>query len=268
MAKIVEARNLKYRYPDGTIGIENVDFELWQGERVAIIGPNGSGKSTLLQLIGGLILPTEGKIKFFGKESIDSYELRQKMGILLQNPDDVLFNPTVREDLEFGPAQLEIEEKEFKQTLDALIKMLNLGNFLEKPPFRLSEGQKQRIALGCILTMKPEVLLLDEPFSAVDAKTRHSMIGHLNKLNKEGVTIVVTAHDTSFIPLIADRIYLLNKQVIAQGAAREILTNVELLDANGLEVPPLVEFAIKLRLHPIPLTVDEAVESIKKLMEN
>ena len=266
--KIIEARNLKYRYPDGTIGIENVDFELWRGERVVIIGPNGSGKSTLLLIIGGLISPTEGSIKFFGKEKIEPYELRRKVGILLQNPDDVLFNPTVREDLEFGPAQIEMPEEEFKQILHAVTQMLHIEHLLDKPPFRLSEGQKQKAAFGCVLTMKPEVLLLDEPFSAVDIETKLSMIRHLNELNRQGVTIVVTAHDISVVPLIADRVYLLNKHVVAVGKTREILTNVELLRKNGLDAPPFVEFALKLGLNPLPLTVDEAVRSVRKLIES
>jgi cobalt/nickel transport system ATP-binding protein len=220
-----------------------------------------------LQLIGGLISPSEGKIKFFGKEFIEPYELRKRIGILLQNPDNVLFNPTVREDLEFGPAQLDVPEKKFKRILDTVTQMLDLEPILDKPPFRLSEGQKQKVAFGCILTMEPEVLLLDEPFSAVDIETKHSMIKHLNELNEKGVTIVVTAHDISTIPLIADRIYLLNKRVVAEGTTREILTNIELLNINGLDAPPFVEFAMKLGLNPIPLTVDEAVKSVKKLIK-
>jgi cobalt/nickel transport system ATP-binding protein len=166
--KIIEARNLNYQYPDGTVGIENVDFELFRGEKVAIIGPNGSGKSTLLEILGGLIEPTEGYVKFFAKDSIDQYDLRRRLGIMLQNPDDVLFNPTVREDLEFGPAQLQMPKEEFNKILAEISQLLDLTPYLNKPPFRLSKGEKQKAALGCVLALKPEVLLLDEPFSAVD----------------------------------------------------------------------------------------------------
>ncbi len=265
--KVIEARNLKYRYPDGTVGVENVDFDLWKGDRVAIIGPNGSGKSTLLELLGGLIKPTEGSISFFGRQSIDPFELRRRIGILLQNPDDVLFNPTVREDLEFGPAQLQMSREEFEKILEDVSRLLDLESCLDKPPFRLSEGQKQKSAFGCILTMKAEIFLLDEPFSAVDIETKRSMIRHLNWLNERGATIVVTAHDISVVPLIADRVYLLNRNVIAEGSTRDILTDADLLRSNGLDVPPFVELGIKLGVNPLPLTVEEAVEVYHKNFE-
>ena len=262
--KVIEGKNLKYRYPDGTMGIEKVDFELWSGEKVAIIGPNGSGKSTVLEILGGLIVPTEGYVKFFEKESIDQYELRRRVGIMLQNPDDVLFNPTIEEDLEFGPAQLQMPKEEFNEILEGISKLLDLKPYLNKPPFRLSKGEKQKAALGSVLTLKPDVLLLDEPFSAVDIGTKQSMIKYLNRLNEGGVTIVVTAHDLTTVPLIAERVYLLNKRVIAEGSIRDILTNAELLKNNGLEVPPIVELGLRLGINLVPLTVDEAVERLRE----
>jgi cobalt/nickel transport system ATP-binding protein len=265
--KVIEARNLKYRYPDGTVGIEKVDFALWRGDKVAIIGPNGSGKSTLLEILGGLLEPTEGYVKFFGKESIDPYELRRRVGIMLQNPDDVLFNPTVREDLEFGPAQLQMPQEEFNQILEGISQLLDLKPYLNKPPFRLSKGEKQKAALGSVLALKPEVLLLDEPFSAVDIGAKQSMIRYLNRLNEDGVTIVVTAHDLTTVPLLADRVYLLNKRLIAEGSTRDTLTNAELLKNNGLEVPPLVELGLRLGINSVPLTVDEAVKRLRAEFE-
>ena len=265
--KVIAAKELKYRYPDGTVGIEEVNFELWSGEKVAIIGPNGSGKSTLLELLGGLMEPTEGYVRFFAKESIDPYELRRRVGMLLQNPDDVLFNPTVREDLEFGPAQLQMPKEEFDTMLENISQLFDLTPYLNKPPFRLSEGQKQRAALGSVLALKPEVLLLDEPFSAVDIETKQSMIKHLNRLNADGVTIVLTAHDLTTVPLIADRVYLLNKSVMAEGSTRDILTDAELLNNNGLGVPPLVELGLRLGINTVPLTVDEAVERLRKELD-
>jgi cobalt/nickel transport system ATP-binding protein len=262
--KIIEARNLKYQYPDGTVGIEKVDFELFRGEKVAIIGPNGSGKSTLLEILGGLIEPTEGHVKFFAKESIDHYELRRRVGIMLQNPDDVLFNPTVREDLEFGPAQLQMEKEDFNKILEEILQLLDLAPYMNKPPFRLSKGEKQKAALGSVLALKPEVLLLDEPFSAVDIGSKQSMIKYLNLLNEGGVTIIVTAHDLTTVPLLADRVYLLNKRVMATGSTRETLTDAELLKNNGLEVPPLVDLGLRLGINAVPLTVNEAVKRLQE----
>ncbi|MDI6810770.1 MAG: hypothetical protein QMD80_03705, partial [archaeon] len=124
--------------------------------------------------------------------------------------------------------------------------------------------EKQKAALGSVLALKPDILLLDEPFSAVDIGTKQSMIKYLNLLNEGGVTIVVTAHDLITVPLLADRVYLLNKRVIAEGPTRDILTNAELLKNNGLEVPPLVELGIRLGINLVPLTVDEAVRRLQE----
>ena len=205
-------------------------------------------------------------MKFFGKESIDRYELRRRVGIMLQNPDDVLFNPTVEEDLEFGPAQLKMEKEEFNKVLEEISQLLDLKLYLNKPPFRLSKGEKQKAAFGSVLTLKPEVLLLDEPFSAVDIGTKQSMIKYLNRLNEGGVTIVVTAHDLITVPLIAERVYLLNKRLIAEGSTSETLTNAELLKNNGLEVPQLVELGLRLGINTVPLTIKEAVERLREVL--
>lgn len=264
---IIEAKGVKYRYPDGTVGVERADFELLRGEKVAIIGPNGSGKTTLLELLGGLLEPTGGYVRFFGMDSVDQYDLRKRIGILLQNPDNVLFNATVREDLEFGPRQLEVNEGEIDKLTEGVSKLLGLDDHLDKPPFKLSEGQKQKAALGSVLAMKPEVLLLDEPFSAIDLETRRSLVNHLEELNKEGITIVVTAHDLSVVPVIAKRVYLLNRRIVAEGSTREILTSAELLRDNDLEAPPLVELCKRLDLNPVALTIEEAVQKIREKLD-
>lgn len=262
---IIEAENLKFRYPSGVTGVESIDLSLEKGEKVAIIGPNGSGKTTLLELLGGLLEPEEGSVKYFGRETIDDYELRRRIGVLLQNPDDVLFNATVREDLEYGPRQMELPDEE---TLDEVIEkvgeLLDLKDKLNTPPFKLSRGQKQRAAIGSVLTMKPEALLLDEPFSTIDLESRKTLLNHIDRLNSEGVSFVIAAHDLDIVPHFADRIYLLNGEIVKEGSMKEILTSVELLKGNGLRPPRLVQLGKKISLNPPPLTVSEAVEKIQR----
>ncbi len=262
--KIIEARGIGYTYPDGTVAIEDAHFDLFKGERIAIVGPNGSGKSTLLKILSGLIKPTEGKIKFYGKEKIKEEEIRRKFGILLQNPDDVLFNVTVSEDLKFAPAQLAMPEKKFEEIFDYIVKLLELKNFLDKPPFRLSEGQKQRAAFASIITMMPEVIFLDEPFSSLDVITRKKIIDYINKLNENGVSIVTVLHDLQHVPFIADRVYLLNKKIVGEGEIREILGNADLLTENGMSIPPAVKIGMELGLNPLPITIDELIKKLNR----
>ncbi len=262
--KVIEATDIKYIYPDGTLAIEHVHFELFKGERVAIIGPNGSGKSTLLKLLSGLIKPTSGIIKFYGKEKVKEEKIRRKLGILLQNPDDMLFNSTVAEDLEFAPAQLEISQERYKKILDEIVDLLDMKNFLDKPPFRLSEGQKQRAAFASIITMMPEVIFLDEPFSSLDCIAKGKIIGYLNEMNKKGASIVTVLHDLHYVPFVADRIYVLNKKIVAEGKMRDILGNADVLTENGMDVLPAVKIGIELQLNPLPVTIEELVEKLNK----
>lgn len=260
--KVIEAIDIKYIYPDGTLAIEHVHFELFKGERVAIIGPNGSGKSTLLKILSGLIKPTSGIIKFYGKEKVKEEEIRRKLGILLQNPDDVLFNSTVAEDLEFAPAQLEISQERFKKILDEIIDLLDMENFLDKPPFRLSEGQKQRAAFASIITMMPEVIFLDEPFSSLDCIAKEKIIDYLDEMNKKGASIVTVLHDLHYVPFVADRIYMLNKKIVAEGKTRDILGNADVLTENGMDVLPAIKIGIELQLNPLPVTIEELIEKL------
>lgn len=261
---IIKAENLNYRYQDGTLGIEDAHFTLRGGEKIAVIGPNGSGKTTLLELLGGLLEPEKGSVEYFGGKSIDENELRRRIGVLLQNPDDVLFNATVREDLEYGPRQVEGSNERLDELVNEVVELLGLEGKLDTPPFKLSRGQKQRAAIGSVLTMKPEALLLDEPFSTIDLESRKRLLSHIEQLNRKGIAIVMTAHDLNIVPLFADRVYLLNKKIVEVGSVKEILTSVELLNNNGLEAPRLAELGKELGLNSPPLTVDETVEKIRE----
>lgn len=253
----IEAAGLRYRYPDGTLAVDGVDVTVESGERLALLGPNGAGKSTLLQLLGGLVEPDDGTVRYFG-ETTDADSVRDRLSVLTQNPADYLFNPTVEEDLRYGPAQQDRSEREVDRLVDRVADRLDLSALRPKPPFRLSGGQQRRAALASALTVEPDVLLLDEPVSNVDAANRAEILDLLADLSDGGATLVTSTPDTELVPHVADRVVLFDDDgtVAATGSTREILTDARLLADCDLRPPQVV------RLFDgrgeIPLTVEEA----------
>ena len=254
---VIDASGLGYSYPDGTTALDGVDVTVREGDRVALLGPNGAGKSTLLQLLGGLIDPDSGSVRFF-ESTTDADSIRDRLSVLTQNPADYLFNPTVREDLAYGPTQQDESRAAVDRRVEAVAERLGLSELLSKPPFRLSGGEQRRAALASALTVEPEVLLLDEPLSNVDAANRAEILALLDELAADGVTLVTSTPDTELLPHLADRVLLLDASgsVVASGSTREILTDTSLLADCNLRPPQVV------RLfegdEPVPLTVDEA----------
>jgi len=254
---VIDASGLGYSYPDGTTALDGVDVTVREGDRVALLGPNGAGKSTLLQLLGGLIDPDSGSVRFF-ESTTDADSIRDRLSVLTQNPADYLFNPTVREDLAYGPTQQDESRAAVDRRVETVAERLGLSELLSKPPFRLSGGEQRRAALASALTVEPEVLLLDEPLSNVDAANRAEILALLDELSNQGVTLVTSTPDTELLPHLADRVLLLDASgsVVASGSTREILTDTSLLADCNLRPPQVV------RLfegdEPVPLTVDEA----------
>jgi cobalt/nickel transport system ATP-binding protein len=226
----IEVKNVTYYYPDGSLGVKNVSLKIGKGDRVALVGANGSGKSTLILLMAGLIKPTVGEVRIFGK-NIDEWDfklLRRNIGVLFQNPDDFLFNPTVRDELLYTPSQLGIPKDEAMRMLKDYAKAFGLEQILNKPPFRLSGGEKKKVALACVVMLKPKILLLDEPTANVDGKTRRKIIEIVNGFDG---TIVVATHELDIIPNVADRVIVMgmNKTVMAEGGL-ELLEDKDLLE--------------------------------------
>jgi len=255
MAPVIEATGLTHAYPDGTTALEGIDIQIDAGERVAVVGPNGSGKSTLELLLGGLLEATTGRVEYFG-ETTDAEAVRDRLGVLLQDPDDYLFNTTVREDLEYGPAQLDVPRDVAQKRIEKLAETLGLEDLLDRPPFRLSGGEAQRAALASVLSFDPEVLLLDEPLGAIDATYRERILELLE--DHEGTTVVFTP-SLDLVPHVADRVVLLNStgELVADADTRTVLTDRELLEANGLRGPAMVRL-FDGTLEECPLTVSAA----------
>jgi cobalt/nickel transport system ATP-binding protein len=217
--------------------VAGVSFVAEPGERVAVIGPNGAGKSTLLTLLNGLESPQAGRVQVddieVGRGTLR--EVRRRVGILFQNPDDQLFCPTVREDVAFGPQQFGWPRERIDAAVESIVTRLDLEDLLAKSPLRLSQGERQRVALATVLVLEPRVLLLDEPTAMLDPRRRRLLIALLRDLRQ---TLIVATHDLDLALDLCPRSLLLNGgRVVARGASEEMLRDRSLLERNELELP-------------------------------
>ncbi|MCQ4153040.1 MAG: energy-coupling factor ABC transporter ATP-binding protein [Archaeoglobi archaeon] len=225
---VISAKGVSYVYPDGSLGIQDVSIEIFKDDRIGIIGPNGSGKSTLIFLLSGLLKPTKGEVRIFGmipdKKNVEA--IRRKIGVVFQNPDDFLFNPTVKDELLYVPRQLEMSEEEMKSLLSEYSGKFGLDEILHKPPFRLSGGEKKKVEIASVLIFGPEIVFLDEPTANVDGKTRRMVAEMMRKYDG---TVVITSHELGIIRELCNRVVLMSKGRIVEE------TTVENLSERRLE---------------------------------
>jgi cobalt/nickel transport system ATP-binding protein len=277
--KAIETINLSHTYPDGTKAIEKINFSLEKGKNIAILGPNGAGKSTLLHHFNGLLMPTNGIVNVLGKEvtkeNLD--EIRQKVGLVFQDPDDQLFARTVALDVAFGPTNLKLPSAEIEQRVNWAIEVTDLKGLENKSPSNLSGGQKRRASIAGVLAMKPDIIILDEPMSNLDPKTSSKVLKLLMQLNKElGLTLIIATHDVDLVPLFADEICILNKgQIVMQAPPKEVFGQAALLRSVDLRLPRITHlFEILNKEDSLrgdkqyPLTIGEARREILELLES
>jgi len=273
--EVIIIRNLGYTYPDGTRALENVNMAVYEGERVAIVGPNGAGKTTLLLHLNGILRSTDGQVEVFGKSvgGVKREEIINDVGIVFQDPDDQLFMPTLFDDLAFGPINLGLNEKEVRERVKKALSSLGLSGYENKCPHHLSYGEKKKASLAAVMSMEPRILVLDEPTANLDPRSRAELIGIIKELNeREGITIVIATHDVNAIPALADRVYVLNRRIIAEGTLQKIFSDFELLKENNLEVPEVFKLFEVLRCFgynciELPLSIDEAIEHLTRTVE-
>jgi len=234
---IIEAQNIYFNYPDGHNVINGISFKILHGESVGIIGSNGAGKSTLLMLLMGLIFTEKGNISI-GEVKINKKNLniiRQRMGMLFQDPDDQLFMPTVYEDVAFGPRNFNLDEDIVKKRVIEALEKTGTFHLSDRSPCRLSSGEKRSAALASVLSMTPDILILDEPTSFLDPKSRRRLINLLNTFKH---TKIITTHDLDMVYDLCERtIIIKDGKLIADDISANLLTNKKLLDSCGLEVP-------------------------------
>ncbi|GAB2749692.1 ABC transporter ATP-binding protein [Nocardioides pakistanensis] len=234
---MLDVRGLAYAYPDGHQALYGVDLHVHRGERVALLGPNGAGKTTLVLHLNGILNAGAGTVEVSGlpvsKENIQ--EIRRRVGVVFQDPDDQLFMPTVRDDVAFGPANLGLKGPALEARVMAALEQVGMADFADRPPHHLSFGQRRRVAVATVLAMEPEVLVLDEPSSNLDPASRRELADILRGLD---VTVLMVTHDLPYAFELCPRSVVLSDGVIvADGSTYDVLTDDALMAAHRLELP-------------------------------
>jgi cobalt/nickel transport system ATP-binding protein len=234
---IVDLKDLCFQYPDGTEALNGITFRIVHGESVGIAGANGMGKTTLLLNLSGHIIPTSGEVSI-GEVTLNKttkQEIRRKVGMVFQRTDDQLFMPTVYEDVAFGPVNLGLSLEKVDEHVKNALEMVGCLHLSNRPPHRLSEGQKRAVAIATVMAMDPDILIMDEPASNLDPKSRRQLINLLKGFRH---TKIIASHDLDLILDVCDRCMIIRQgKVIADGPAEEILSNEPLLKENSLELP-------------------------------
>lgn len=255
-----------------TRAVDNVDIDISQGEFIAILGHNGSGKSTLAKHLNAILYPTEGVVWVDGKDTADSdylWEIRQKAGMVFQNPDNQIIGQVVEEDVGFGPENMGVPTPEIWRRVEDSLRMVGMYEYRKKSPNRLSGGQKQRISIAGVLAMQPKCIVLDEPTAMLDPSGRKEVLSAIRDLNKtKGITVILITHYMEEI-IYADRVLVMDHGKIAMsGTPRRIFSRVEKLKDLGLDVPQVTLLAYELKksgLSRMPdgiLTIEELVAAI------
>lgn len=257
MKKVIEINKLSYFYTDGTQALKDVRLDIYQGETVAIIGPNGAGKSTLLLHLNGVLRGGSNSIVISGMrmEEGNLREIRSKVAVVFQDPDDQLFSPTVFDDVAFGPLNMGLSKDVVMERVKRALRQVDMEGYEDRCPHHLSLGEKRRISLATVLSMKPEILVLDEPTANLDPRARRGLITLLSDLQ---ITKIIATHDMELAAETCSKTVLLSEgRVVANGNTRDILTNEEFLKAHGLEPPPPVRIFKLMGFKDIPLIIDE-----------
>ena len=280
---LLQIKNLVFEYvrrdKDGEVdgftrAIDDVSFDVKQGDFIAILGPNGSGKSTLAKHLNSLLYPTEGSVYVDGKDTSDEekiWDIRSTCGMVFQNPENQIIGTIVEEDVAFGPENLGIDSKEIRERVDESLKAVEMYDLKDSSPERLSGGNKQRIAIAGVLAMHPKCIVLDEPTAMLDPEGRREVIRAARALNDvENITVILITHYMEEA-IYADKIYVMNKgRVTLEGNPREVFSRVDELTENKLDVPKATRLAYELRKEgfDIPsgiLTNEELTEALCRL---
>ena len=234
---LVEMRHVTFTYPDGTAALQDVSFRITHGESVALIGENGAGKSTLLLHLNGFLTPMSGSVRVGDLPVMKSTlpAIRRSIGMIFQHPDDQLFMPTVQDDVAFGPLNLGLPPEEVEARVANALTLVGMAHVAKKPPYRLSEGQKRSVAIATVLALEPNMLIMDEPSSNLDPKSRRNLINLLRTFTH---TKIIATHDLEMALDVCERTIIMHQgRIAADGKTFDLLQNDALLEASHLERP-------------------------------
>jgi len=236
---VFEIENISFTYVNKAIGIKDLSLKVKKGEAVSILGANGSGKSTLLKILDALYFPEKGEVKFFGepvtedrlKDEKFSKDFRKRVGFVFQDPDVQLFLPTVKDEIAFAPLQMGLSKEEVKTKVENAVKDLGIDALIDRAPYHLSEGEKKKVSLASILTLDPDVWLLDEPTASLDPKTQSWVIDFLLSLKEQKKTIIIATHDLEIAYVVAQKCFVLGQDhtLLKEADIDEVLADKELL---------------------------------------
>jgi energy-coupling factor transporter ATP-binding protein EcfA2 len=263
---VLKTEGLCYRYPSGVEALRGVNFEIGEGEFVALVGQNGSGKTTLAKHFIGLLRPSSGRIEVFGEDSVQLSvaRLAKKVGYVFQNPDHQIFASTVFEEVSFGPRNFGQREKEVRESVEAALAAVNLVGSGPRDPFALTKGERQRVAVASVLAVQPQVLILDEPTTGLDYLQQQSMMEMVSSLNRKGHTILVITHSMSTVASYAHRTVVLDRgTVVMDDTTRHIFSRGEALKRYSLNPPSIVTLSNGLGV--TALTLDELLQLVEPL---
>jgi biotin transport system ATP-binding protein/energy-coupling factor transport system ATP-binding protein len=267
-------QNLSFSYPDQEPILKNIGLNIAEGDYIAVIGPNGSGKTTLIKHLNALLLPSAGEVLVDGLSTSNPKnlpEIRRRVGMIFQNPDNQIVGMSVEEDVAFGPGNLGLPPKEVRKRVDEALEKVGLTNYKSRPPYTLSGGQKQLLAIAGVLAMDSRYIVLDEPTASLDPQSNYKVLNLLKKLNYEGIGIIHVTHNMDDL-IIANRLLVMDQgKLITDGPAADILSQVESLKAIGLTPPKVTELMYCLNQRGAAVatnicTVEEAVEEINSLL--
>ena len=279
MSDIIRTENLTFRYTteEGAAPavLDGVSLSIRPGEFVAVLGHNGSGKSTLARHFNAILLPTEGKVYVDGMDTADEdklLDIRRRVGMVFQNPDNQIVASVVEEDIAFGPENLGVPSNQIRERVDQALAAVGMTEYAHHAPHLLSGGQKQRVAIAGVLAMRPECIVLDEPTAMLDPVGRKEVLDTVRRLNREnGITVVLITHHMDEAAQ-ADRLIVMHDgHIMADGRPEQIFQNVDGLRTLGLEVPEPVALLYELRLSGVDvpltaLTVDGCARVLKELL--
>lgn len=281
MSNIIEIRNLVFKYTNDeeleTTALDGIDLNIEEGSFVAVLGHNGSGKSTLAKHLNGILQPTEGTVLVAGMDTRDEKlitDIRRKVGMVFQNPDNQIVANVVEDDVAFGPENLGVEPEEIRSRVDEALKAVDMWEFRSHAPHLLSGGQKQRVAIAGVIAMRPSCIVLDEPTAMLDPVGRAEVIDTIMRLNKEqGITVVLITHHMSET-IDADRLIVMaDGRIIDDGTPQQVFANVQKLRDAGLSVPETTQLLFELRKEGVDLplsalSVEECAEAVFKAFAN
>lgn len=275
MGEFIRVDNVSFSYDDNRV-LNNISLSVQEGEFVALLGHNGCGKSTMAKLFNVLLSPQSGTVTIDGitaETEDDIYEIRSRVGLVLQNPDNQLVATVVEEDVAFGPENLGVPPQEIRRRVDSALKAVDMYEYRSHAPHKLSGGQKQRVAIAGIIAMEPRCIVLDEPTAMLDPKGRQEVMDTIRHLNKSmGITIVLITHYMDEA-VQADRVIVMDKgSILTQGTPRQVFSKTELLREHSLDVPQSVELMYTLKnrygaaVNEMPLTPAECVQTLSEIL--